>query len=256
MGTNSRGVLTRERAEETGGLANGFSSAGCGNAPIANRSSRGRKAGAKAESRFEMHLRSGLGGMGQGVWRGRGEDIVFPYDPGTNTWEYRKPLSSPRMWFAAAIGPDDRIYLFGGAAGMADKASTPVLNTTEIYNPKTDTWSSGKPMPEPRVAHDAVFAANGKIYVMGGSNKLPTEPLSDVFIYDPARDSWEKGSSMHARRSGFASVATPGGKIYAIGGTDVGAYKAGEKLNIFLPKENEVYTGEVQNTVEVLDVSK
>jgi hypothetical protein len=57
--------------------------------------------------------------------------------------------------------------------------------------------------------------------------------------------------------SSVAAVATPDGKIYAIGGTDIGAYSGRKKLNfLHLPKVHEFYTGKVQDTVEVLDISK
>ncbi|MGV8075115.1 MAG: kelch repeat-containing protein [Syntrophobacteraceae bacterium] len=178
------------------------------------------------------------------------------YDPRTNTWEYKKPLSSVRMRFGAVIGPDDKIYVFGGTAGMANKKETPVLDTTEVYDPRTDSWSIRKPMPEPRQAHAAVLAANGKIYILGGSIGIPGIPLADVFIYDPAQDSWERGPGMNTRRGAVSAVATPEGKIYAIGGTDVGAYAQNQKLNFLRPKDDHLYTGKVQDTVEVLDITK
>ena len=177
------------------------------------------------------------------------------YDPRTNSWEYKKPLSSVRMRFAAVVGPDDKIYVFGGAEGMANIDATPVLNTTEVYDPKTDSWTLRKPMPESREAHAAVLGSDGKIYVLGGASSVPTPPLNDVFIYDPLFDSWTRGPKMNVPRAVLAAVATPDGKIYAIGGTDIGAYSGRKKLNFFLPKEHEFYTGKVQDTVEVLDIS-
>jgi len=177
------------------------------------------------------------------------------YDPQTNSWEYKKPLSSVRMRFAAVVGPDDKIYVFGGAEGMANIDATPVLNTTEVYDPKTDSWTLRKPMPESREAHAAVLGSDGKIYVIGGASSVPTPPLNDVFIYDPVQDSWARGPKMKVPRAVLAAVATPDGKIYAIGGTDIGAYSGRKKLNFFLPKDHEFYTGKVQDTVEVLDIS-
>ncbi len=61
---------------------------------------------------------------------------------------------------------------------------------------------------------------------------------------------------MNIPRSTLAAVATPDGKIYAIGGTDAGAYKTREKLNFFLPKKAELYSGKLQKTVEVLDLNQ
>ena len=91
---------------------------------------------------------------------------------------------------------------------------------------------------------------------MGGSSDIVAPPLKDVFIYDPIKDTWEKGPDMNLPRANPAAVATPDGKIYAIGGTDVGAYKTNKKLNFFLPKKHELYTGKVQDTVEVLDINE
>lgn len=95
---------------------------------------------------------------------------------------------------------------------------------------------------------------DSSIYVIGGSAQIPAVPLADVLIYDPVKDSWEKGPSMNTRRLCLAAVATPDGKIYAIGGTDAGAYEKHERLNVFLPDSRKLYTGQVQNTVEVLDI--
>ena len=184
-------------------------------------------------------------------------DTVECYDPKTNKWEYRKPMTVKRFLFEAVVGPDDRIYTFGGAQKMARDGSRKAFNITEVYNPKTDTWSYRTPMPEPRYSHSAVFATDGRIYVIGGARGgYDRPPLKDVFIYDPVKDTWKKGPRMKLPRATLAAVATPDGKIYAIGGTDVGAYKNRKKLNFFLPKGKELYEGKVQDTVEVLDIFK
>ncbi len=183
-------------------------------------------------------------------------DTMECYDPRTNKWEYRKPLSSPRMEFAAAIGPDNKIYVFGGFAGWAQDKSTPVLATTEVYDPKTDTWSERKPMPEPRVFDTAVYAANGKIYVIGGQRSLHSPPLASVLIYDPVKNSWKRGPSMNVPRGSPAAVATPDGKIYVIGGTSVGAYPMRKKVNWFLPRGDQLDAGKVLASAEVLNVFK
>ncbi|MCF8068360.1 MAG: hypothetical protein K9L30_07225 [Desulfobacterales bacterium] len=181
-------------------------------------------------------------------------DSLECYDPETNTWEYKAPMQLKRMLFAATVGPDDKIYVFGGSVGFTADPGVLTLDTTEVYDPKTDSWSTRTPMPEPKDNHVAVLGADGKIYVLGGSKGGDTPPQRDVFIYDPVKDTWEKGPKMKRPRGALAAVATPEGKIYAIGGTDVGAYKGRQKLNMFLPKDYEVYDGKVQDTVEVLDI--
>jgi hypothetical protein len=86
------------------------------------------------------------------------------------------------------------------------------------------------------------------------STTSPSKPTPYVFIYDPVHEVWETGPSMNICRSTFAAVATPEGKIYAIGGTDVRAYPGKERLSSLLPASAGVYTGKIQDTVEVLDI--
>ena len=183
-------------------------------------------------------------------------DSVECYDPASNKWEYKKPMTSTRIVFAAAVGPDDKIYVFGGATGLYGNSATKILDTTEVYDPQTDTWSSRAPMPAPRDNHAAVLGADGKFYILGGSEGPDLPPLKDVFIYDPAKDTWQKGPAMNKPRAALAAVATPDGKIYAIGGTDKGAYKIKDKINQFLPRKKRLYAGKIQDTVEVLDIFK
>ncbi len=184
-------------------------------------------------------------------------DTVECYDPKTNQWTYRTSMSSKRLEHAAVLGPDGNIYVFGGAKSPSDALAHDYLDTTEVYDPDTDTWSQRKSMPAGKAFHAAVLGSDNRIYILGGSEEgESSRPLGDVYIYDPAKDSWSRGPSMNIPRSTLAAVATPDGKIYAIGGTDDGAYKTREKLNFFLPKKVELYSGKLQKTVEVLDLNE
>ncbi|MCF8110078.1 MAG: hypothetical protein K9J85_01175, partial [Desulfobacteraceae bacterium] len=184
-------------------------------------------------------------------------DTVECYDPKTNQWTYRTPMSSKRLQHAAVLGPDGNIYVFGGAKSTSDARAHDYLDTTEVYDPQTDTWSQRKPIPAGKAFHAAVLGSDNRIYILGGSEAgESSHPLRDVYIYDPAKDSWSRGPSMNIPRSILAAVAAPDGKIYAIGGTDAVAYKTREKLNFFLPEKAELYSGKLQKTVEVLDLNQ
>jgi hypothetical protein len=185
-------------------------------------------------------------------------DSVERWDPATRSWTFKAPLPVKRMGLSAAVGPDDLIFVFGGVAGPHHQnKSDRIMNTTEVYDPTTDRWSQRKPMPEPRYGHKAVYAADGRFYVLGGSDGYDRPPLRDVLIYDPVKDTWQKGPSMQIPRDLLAAVATPEGKIYAIGGTDVGAYPVKSAINNLFPSRAPVvYAGRVQKTVEVLQVER
>ncbi|MFC1628183.1 kelch repeat-containing protein [Gemmatimonadota bacterium] len=104
---------------------------------------------------------------------------------------------------------DDRFYVIGG------DTTGPTIDRVDIYDPLTDIWSTGAPMPTPRWSGaSAIF--NGKIYVIGGF--LSGGTFSSILeIYDPASDSWGSGTPMPTPRQ--AMVATEiNGLIYVVAG--------------------------------------
>lgn len=184
-------------------------------------------------------------------------DTLECYDPKIEKWVYKKPMFTKRMQFAAVTGKDDKIYVFGGAAGYVLDKKTPILASTEVYDPKADTWAYKKPIPAPRYSHAATLAVDGKIYIIGGSETLQGPPLKTVWIYDPKNDDWQQGPDMTVPRAELAAVATADGKIYAIGGTDGGAYHKTEDIWWDGADFSKMpYNGKVQETVEVLDIHK
>lgn len=184
-------------------------------------------------------------------------DTLECYDPKIGKWIYKRSMFTKRMQFAAVTGKDDKIYVFGGAAGYVLEEKTPILDSTEVYDPRTDTWAYKKPIPAPRYSHAAAIASDGRIYIIGGSETLHGPPLKTVWIYDPKNDDWQRGPDMTVPRAELAAVATADGKIYAIGGTDGGAYHKMEDIWWDGADFSKMpYNGKVQETVEVLDIHK
>lgn len=182
------------------------------------------------------------------------------FDPATHTWTELAPMQRARQLFAGTFGRDGRLYVFGGyghsgsvravdydseatflaAAEEMKHLGRHALTSTEIYDPETDTWVAGAPMPYGRNAMGAALGADGRIYVVGGalSYSIPV-PRADVFVYDPATDRWALGPRLRRRRYHHAVTVDPKGRIYAIGGI------AGKRLLSMAPTDS----------VEVLDTS-
>jgi hypothetical protein len=120
---------------------------------------------------------------------------------------------------AAAIGPDEQIYVFGGK-----NLSLPNIYQyqVQIYDPEHDTWSEGAGMPVPVTIAEAVAMPNGLIYIIGGLNETidPNEPRDLVQIYDPVADSWSAGASMPEPRYSGAAIAIGENVIMYIGGSN------------------------------------
>jgi N-acetylneuraminic acid mutarotase len=137
-------------------------------------------------------------------------------------WARVRPLPDPKgRGSGAAAAAGDRIYVTGGDDGT----TAPSLGTLLIYDPKTDQWDTGAPMPTAR-SNLKLVHLNGSIYAIGGiANGNPTGPaLPTVERYDPAhghpaQGQWAAVASMHTPRVNPAT-AVVGDQIVVIGGAD------------------------------------
>ena len=131
------------------------------------------------------------------------------YDPFTGEWVDLAPLPSAVRGACGEVGSDGRIYVFGGTGGLA---------LTQIYDPATDSWSAGTPIPENLwEAKSAVYGDN--IYILGGEGSLGDD--SDVYKYNSDSDSWSDGYDLPAPRVSGDALRVDS-YIYYIGGCSVG----------------------------------
>jgi Kelch motif len=175
-------------------------------------------------------------------------------------WSSVRPLPDPKgRGSGAAAAAGNRIYATGGDDGT----TAPSLGTLLIYDPKTDQWDTGAPMPTPR-SNLKLVHLNGHIYAIGGiANGKPTGPaLPTVERYDPAQDQWAAVAPMNTPRVNPAT-AVAGDQIVVIGGADgpdfdhlhpletVEVYSpANDKWTQFDPPLNQARSGMTSATVQ------
>lgn len=169
-----------------------------------------------------------LGGMPSPYYS---TDAFEAYDSNTDTWSTKSPMPIPRNSLAAATGPDGKIYAIGGFI-----TDTPygLSNRVDVYDPATDTWSSGNPMPTARDFPGAAVV-DGKIYVIGGGRSSSNGRR--VEMYDPATDTWSVMSPKPSSRYAMG-VAVADGKIYTIGGAVVWSATATTTVEMYDPATN------------------
>jgi N-acetylneuraminic acid mutarotase len=141
-------------------------------------------------------------------------------------WLVKAPLNAPRSHPAVAVH-GGKIYSFGGG-GPAFKS----LNLSEVYDPKTDRWSSLRLMPTLRSGAMAATIGDA-IYVIGGGFKKPDGKfkfLTTVETYFPKDDRWETGPDLLEPHDYPASTIL-GGKIYIIGGHHPNATEGGPQTD-------------------------
>ena len=140
------------------------------------------------------------------------------FDPATNKWESRKPMSVARN-HAYASAVNGKIYVIGGRTGHAFILSATNTDVVEEYSPVSDMWSAPKErMPTPRSG--GAWGTDGRrIYVAGG--EVTTKELVGAFraveAYEPAINSWISLPPMPMPRHGIAG-AVIGNEFHLVSG--------------------------------------
>jgi N-acetylneuraminic acid mutarotase len=129
-----------------------------------------------------------------------------------NSWKSMKPIPTARTGLGVAV-VDEKIYAIGGFNGA--NGQWHFVNTNEVYDPKTDSWTTKRPMPTSRESFGIAVYQN-KIYVIGGKTDF-SDYSSVNEVYDPLTDTWEKKTSMPSARA-YLDASVVDGKIYLIGG--------------------------------------
>ncbi len=140
------------------------------------------------------------------------------YDPATDKWESRNPMSVPRNHAFSGV-VNGKIYVIGGRTGHAFILSATNTDVVEEYNPASDMWS----MPKERMPTARSGGASGtdgrRIYVAGG--EVTTTELVAAFraveAYDPATNSWMTLPSLPMPRHGAAG-AVIGNRFHLVSG--------------------------------------
>lgn len=99
------------------------------------------------------------------------------YNPLTNTWSPAGNMVDARAWHTSTILPSGKV-LVGGGVG-AGSYTTTILNSVELYDPLTNSWSQVTPMNVFRFFHDAVLLPNGKVFVVGGINDKGSDQIGN-----------------------------------------------------------------------------
>jgi hypothetical protein len=149
------------------------------------------------------------------------------YDPTNGAWTASGPLQTPRSAHTATRLTNGLVLVAGGA-GPAQSGSTPidpVLNSAEIYDPATGTWTNTGSMGQPRQAHTAIVLPGGKILVAGGMSYFGSVFPTSAEVYDPGTGKWSPTLPLVSGRQDHSGVLLPDGKVLFAGGfntTDTG----------------------------------
>lgn len=101
-------------------------------------------------------------------------DVVERFNMKLNSWETVEPLQNKRYAASSAV-INGKIYVFGGYADQT-------LKTVEVFDPFTESWSSGPDMPFARSITKG-HLVDGAYYLIGGTPANSNTPYSTMEIF-------------------------------------------------------------------------
>jgi hypothetical protein len=148
------------------------------------------------------------------------------YDPKTGTWAPTAPMSVDRFAHTATRLPDGRVLVAGGFSAGLTTNDQPNLDTAEIYDPATGTWSPTGSMGTRRALHLAILLRDGTVLVAGGRtcNGPPPTACNSTFttataeLYDPATGIWTPTGSLSISHHTAGITLLPDGRAFLPGG--------------------------------------
>lgn len=131
---------------------------------------------------------------------------VEEYDPATDAWSELAPMNHARADHAATLMPDGEVLVTGGIFEVEWGGPNDYLNSltsTEIYDQRTNSWSTRASMLIPRAQDTATLMKDGMVLVVGGydcgfargclgyGGSGDCCGASSAEVYDPTSNTWE-----------------------------------------------------------------
>lgn len=137
------------------------------------------------------------------------------FDPLVRRFTPTGSLLTSRDDHTATLLADDRVLLAGGW-GLDDGAPG-VLGTSELYDPRSGSFSTGPGMRSPRAGFTATRLEDGRVLVAGGftSNE---QTVRTAELFDPRSNRFVPTGPMNAARGAHAAVLLRDGRVLVLGG--------------------------------------
>ncbi|WP_344092768.1 N,N-dimethylformamidase beta subunit family domain-containing protein [Microbacterium deminutum] len=105
------------------------------------------------------------------------------------TWRHTSPMNTARVYHTLTMLADGKVLAVGGEQTSDQTTVTSGVLSTEIWDPATETWTTGPSMSAARNYHStAVLMPDGRVLVAGGGheNGLSDAGQYSSQIYSPA----------------------------------------------------------------------
>lgn len=137
-------------------------------------------------------------------------DSAELYDPAQGTWTSAGNLATARYSHTATLLTNGMVIVAGGNSSSIGNV---ILNSAEIYDPSSNSWTLAAPMGSARFLHSATLLSNGKVLMVGGQD------LASAEVYDPNANSWSPASTMNVSRWSHTANLLSNNQVLVAGGT-------------------------------------
>ncbi len=159
-------------------------------------------------------------GIGSGLRHSDITTSVYLHRIGDSAWtDVGPPPSAAARVAASAVGVAGKLYLLGGYS-VAENGAEASFADLDIYDPLTEAWSAGAPLPVP--VDDTVAIAWRDRYIVLVSGWSYTDNVDAVQIYDSTRDTWGTATPFPGVPVFGHAGAIAGDELVVIDGTERG----------------------------------
>ena len=137
------------------------------------------------------------------------------FNPAAGTWSATASMAYGRHTADMVNLADGRVLIAGGFGELGDHIASAVpsgsqknLDTAELYNPATGTWSETGRLNIGRARHNLVRLLDGRVLAVAGFNATTATE-----VFDPATGQWRVSAPLPTERSGQCSVTLPTGDV-------------------------------------------
>jgi hypothetical protein len=143
------------------------------------------------------------------------------YNPTTDTFStLASKMSASREFATATLLANGKVLIAGG---LDAPGPSPITQTTDLFDPTTDTFTQGPSMSSAREHAAAVALSNGTVLIAGGDSGSSANALSTTDIYDPATNTFNSGGGPamnHPRTQLMATTLYTGDALFAGGDSE------------------------------------
>lgn len=143
-----------------------------------------------------------------------GFDLELSIEPRGDFWKAGPEMTEPRREHTAVLLNDGRVLIAGG------RGPDGPLNTAEIFDPLTNTWTPTGALNVARSYHQAILLADGRVLVMSG--RVNGVDIESCEVYDPNTSAWTEVGDLDSGRFAPLVVRLQDGRILIAGGFEQG----------------------------------